>query len=143
MSTVDIDRLIEQNHRMLGEFIRGNLEPAKKFFSHGEDVTLANPFFPVACGWKNVLRTLERAISNFKDGELVGFEPVAKHVTPDLAYTVEVERFKAKVGGGKDLSPVAIRVTSIFRPEEGVWKLVHRHADPIISPQPAESVIEG
>ena len=142
MSAVDFDRLIEQNHQMLGEFIRGNIEPAKKFFSHREDVTLANPFFPVACGWQNVLATLERAILNFKDGQLVGFDPVAKNATPDLAYTVEVERFKAKVGGGKDVSPVAIRVTSIFRPEEGVWKLVHRHADPITSPQPAESVIQ-
>jgi ketosteroid isomerase-like protein len=33
-------------------------------------------------------------------------------------------------------------VTSIFRKEDGVWRLVHRHADPITSPRPAESVIQ-
>jgi ketosteroid isomerase-like protein len=32
-------------------------------------------------------------------------------------------------------------VTSIFRREDGTWKLVHRHADPITAPQSAESVI--
>ena len=30
----------------------------------------------------------------------------------------------------------------VFRPEEdGEWKVVHRHADPITTAQPAESVI--
>jgi hypothetical protein len=35
-----------------------------------------------------------------------------------------------------------VRVTTIFRPEEDTWKAVHRHADPITTPQPAESVIQ-
>ena len=30
----------------------------------------------------------------------------------------------------------------IMRPEDGVWKIVHRHADPITSARPAESVIQ-
>jgi ketosteroid isomerase-like protein len=54
---------------------------------------------------------------------------------------VEVERFRAKVGGREELAPVALRVTSIFRPEDGIWKVVHRHADPITE-QPAESVLQ-
>jgi ketosteroid isomerase-like protein len=67
---------------------------------------------------------------------------VAKHVTPELAYTVEVERYQAKVGGREDITPVALRVTSVFRPEDGTWKVVHRHADPITTARPAESVIQ-
>ena len=53
-----------------------------------------------------------------------------------------IERVKAKVGGRKDITQTALRVTMIFRPEEGVWKVVHRHADPITTAQPAESVIQ-
>jgi ketosteroid isomerase-like protein len=85
---------------------------------------------------------MERAASNYRDGEIVGFENVAKYVTPELAYIVEVERYKAKVGGGEELAPIALRVTSIFRREDGGWKIVHRHADPITTAQPAESVIQ-
>jgi hypothetical protein len=47
-----------------------------------------------------------------------------------------------KVGDTDDLATVALRVTSIFRPEDGSWKIVHRHADPITTPQSPESVIQ-
>jgi ketosteroid isomerase-like protein len=105
-------------------------------------VTLGNPFGPFARGRQNVLSTAEGAASRYRDGEIVGFEPITRHVTADLACIVEVERFRAKVGGSDNLSTIALRVTSIFRPEDGVWKLVHRHADPITTPQPSTSVIE-
>jgi ketosteroid isomerase-like protein len=55
---------------------------------------------------------------------------------------VEVERYRTKVGGSEDITPVTLRVTSILRPEDGTWKIMHRHADPISTPQPAESVIQ-
>ena len=63
-------------------------------------------------------------------------------ITPELAYTVWIERTKAKVGGSEDITPWALRATMIFRPEDGTWKVVHRHADPITTPQPAELVIQ-
>jgi ketosteroid isomerase-like protein len=62
--------------------------------------------------------------------------------TTDLAYIVEVERFKAKLGGREDVIPLAVRTTSILRPEDGTWKVVHRHADPITIVQAPESVIQ-
>jgi len=55
---------------------------------------------------------------------------------------VEVEHFRAKVGDSDDLATIRLRVTSVFRLEDGTWKLVHRHADPITTPQPSESVIQ-
>ena len=65
-------------------------------------------------------------------------------MTPELAYVVQIERAKAKLGAREDITPFALRVTMIFRPEEdGTWKIVHRHADPITTAQPAESVIQN
>ena len=79
---------------------------------------------------------------NYRDGEVVGFENVSTVVTSDLAYILEVESYRARVGGGPDLTPVAVRVTTVFRREDGSWKLLHRHADPITTARPAESVIQ-
>jgi ketosteroid isomerase-like protein len=138
----DLDEVVEESHLALGEIVKRNPEPLKMVYSHREDVTLANPFGPPVRGWEQAAATMERAASNYRDGEIVGFELVAKYANPELAYIVEVERYKAKVGGGEELTPIALRVTSIFRREEGVWKIVHRHADPITTAQPAESVIQ-
>jgi ketosteroid isomerase-like protein len=85
---------------------------------------------------------MERGASQFRDGEMVGFEAIEKYITPELAYVLRVERAKAKVGESEDAAPIALRVTMNFRPEEGTWKVVHRHADPIITRRPAESMIQ-
>jgi ketosteroid isomerase-like protein len=145
MSAVeDVDRLIERFNLAQGELVKGNAEPANELFSHREGVTLANPYGPPVRGWDEVAAVGERAASQFRDGEIVGFETIAKYVTDELAYVVRVERARAKVGGSEDITPITLRVTMIFRPEkEGEWRIVHRHADPITSPQPAQSVIQG
>jgi ketosteroid isomerase-like protein len=138
----DVDELIERYQLGLGDFMKGNPEPVKVLFSHREDVTLANPLGPPAHGWDEVGATIEHAASQFRDGRLVGVEIVEKRVTPEFAYTLWLERAEGKVGGREDVVPATLRVTMIYRPEEGGWKVVHRHADPITAPQPAESVIQ-
>lgn len=139
----DFDDVVEQYHLALNEFFKGNPELIKSFFSHRDDVTLANPLVGLpARGWERVAATLEHASSQFTDGENVGFEPVAKHVSAEFAYDLLIERDKVKVGRSEDRTASALRVTMIFRPEDGAWKVVHRHADPLTTPQPAESVIQ-
>ena len=143
MATVDdLARVIEQFDLAQGELLKGNPEPVKECFSHREDVTLNNPFGPPARGWEQVAEVTERAASQFRDGETGDYETIEKQVAPQLAYVVRVERARAKVGGSEDIVPIALRVTMIFRPEDGEWKIVHRHADPITTAQPAESLIQ-
>ena len=143
MATVDdLDEVIEQCKLALDEFVKGNPEPMQGMFSHRGEVSLANPFGPPAHGWEQVAATMDRAASTLREGGMVAFEEVAKYVTPELAYTVWLERQRAKVGGRQDVTPFTLRVTMIYRPEEGNWKVVHRHADPITSPRPPESVIQ-
>ena len=139
----DVDELIEQYYRAQREFLRGNPQPVKNLFSHREDVTLANPYGPPVRGWDEVAKTIEHAASLRSDGTFVEWQIVAKYVSAELAYVVQIERAEAKIGAREEITPLTVRSTMIFRPEEdGKWKLVHRHADPITTAQPAESVIQ-
>jgi len=141
MSAVeDVDQVIEQYHLALDEFSRGNPDPVKDFYSGRDDVAIANPFFPLTRGREQVVARLERSVQNFRDGE-VGFQNVVKWVSGELACIVELEEWRTKVGGREDVTPFTLRVTTLFRAEGGGWKVVHRHADPITTARPAESVI--
>jgi ketosteroid isomerase-like protein len=130
----DVDELIEQYYRAQREFLRGNPEPVKNLFSHTEDVTLANPYGPPVRGWEKVSKSIEHAASLRSDGTFVEWQIVAKYVSAELAYVVQIERAEARIGAREEITPIAVRSTMIFRPEEGEWKIVHRHADPITTP---------
>jgi ketosteroid isomerase-like protein len=139
----DFDAAVEQYHLAAAEFVRGNPEPYKSRFSQGEDVTVANPFGPPARGWRHVAATMDRASSLWSEGVVISFENVAKYASGDLGYIVEVERFEAKIGGSTEAAPVVLRTTSILRREDGAWRILHRHADPIVTARPAQSVIQS
>ena len=131
-----LQQAIRQYHAAVDEFSRGDPEPAKEIFSHRDDVTLANPWGPAVRGWAYVSEALDAASSKFRDGEVTSFDPVAAYETPELVTILELERWRARVGGRGDISSFDLRVTSTFRREDDTWKIVHRHADPITAPNP-------
>lgn len=139
----DFDQAVEASHRALDEIARGNPDSFFELYSHGDDATLANPYGPPARGWSQIEDAGRRAASNYRDGRALGFDSFARYTTADLGYILEIERFETKVAGSDEVTPVALRVTSIFRLEEGVWKLLHRHADPITTRRPGESVVQA
>ena len=138
-----LDAMVERCHAALGEIVRGNAEPWADVFSREVDVCLGNPFGPFVRGLDDVMSAARSAAERYRDGEVIGFDRIATYEAADLACVVEVERFRARVGDSPDTSPVSLRVTSLYRAEDGEWKLVHRHADPITAPRPAESVVNS
>jgi len=143
VTVYESDLPLEEYHRAGHEITKGNPKVYKSLYSRRDDVTLANPFGPPAVGWSEVSATLDRAAANYRDGEVVGFENVSPVITAELAYTVEVESYRARVGGAAERAPLSVRVTTVFRHEDGDWKVIHRHADPITSARPPASVLDS
>jgi len=136
-------QIIDKYHQALGEFNRGNAKPLLDIFSREEDISLSNPVGPTVMGRSNVVKTAERVASTLREGQATGFENLTRFVSCDFAYMVENEHYLAKVGGKPDFDQIALRVTSIFRMENSGWKMVHRHADPIVMEQPVETMIQA
>lgn len=142
MGATGFDELLVQAKGALRAILNGDPAGYKAIYSEGEDITLGNPFGGFGRGKAAVYEQLERAASYYRDGELVSVETIAKDAGEDLAYSVEIERVRAKVAGQDDPSDVAVRVTCVYRREPDGWKLLHRHADPRVGRQSAESVIQ-
>ncbi len=130
----DLQQVMEQDHRAGDAFHQGDPEPKKKMFSRRDDVTLANPLGLTSRGWNEVEKTMESAASRYRDGEGIRYERISEFATADLAYMVEFERSRVKVGSADEMASVSLRVTTIFRREDGEWKIVHRHAERMTPP---------
>ena len=130
---MDIQLIIEEYHRAVDVFSRGNPEPVKKLYSQLDDSMLANPFGSTVKGWDRVSQALDFASSQFRDGEVKSFETIVAYQTNDLVTMFEIERWESKVGGKQEISSFNLRVTTTFRKEQNNWKLIHRHADHISS----------
>jgi hypothetical protein len=137
-----LDAFIERYHAALDQFVTGDPEPNKRLFSHSDETTLANPLGVIARGWEQVSPAMDRAASGLRDGEPASYEIIARHEGPELAFLMQTERFRARIGGAEEPSWVTLRTTSILTREGESWKVVLRHADPIGSPRPPESLIE-
>ncbi len=133
MSTQDFEVMVEKTHLALKEFFKGKSKSYSKLFSSAQDISLLGAQGGIAVGAKEVAQHLTTRASWFQAGENVSWERLVKVSTPDLSYLVEVERFDAKVGDTDEIIHVALRVTTIFRRENGQWKVIHRQGDPLVS----------
>ncbi len=138
----DLAQAIEQYHRALQAYVAGDVEPVMQLFSRRDDVTLANPLGPPVRGWNQVEEAGRRAAAQVREGEANHFERISEFATADLGYIVEIHRGRAKLGGLAERAPFALRITTIFRREDGEWRIAHRHADPITTPRPITSVVQ-
>jgi ketosteroid isomerase-like protein len=139
----DLQKAIEQYRRAQKEFVRGNPGPFKEICSHADDVTIAGGWGGVEKGWAaQVEKRYDWASARFaSDDDERQTENISLVATPEMAYAVDIERSKVRLAGSSEVRALALRVTTIFRREDGQWKLVHRHADPLVDVQPAASIL--
>jgi ketosteroid isomerase-like protein len=138
----DFDSAVEAYRQAVGQYLKGDPKPAMELFSRRDDVTLANPLGPPHRGPTEVARAAAEGAAQVSEGSVRGFEEVSRYSTPDLGYIVQIERAEARLGGSGNISPIALRVTMIFRREGNTWKVAHRHADPITTARPISTVVE-
>ncbi|MDQ0690225.1 nuclear transport factor 2 family protein [Arthrobacter sp. W4I7] len=130
---MDFDAVLAQYHDALDAFAKGDARDIKRLYSHRDDVVLANPFGPAVQGWAHAEARLDFAVARFRDGECSSYDSLFRLVSDDMAVLHELEHWKAKVSGRSISTPFVLRVTTVFRREDGTWLVVLRHADPISS----------
>lgn len=112
-------------------YCNGESSPFKALWSQANDVTIMGGWGSYEQSWAQVAPRLEWAAARFLEGKGT-FETLAEGVDENIAYTVWIEHYDARVQGSDVVRPIALRVTHIYRREDGIWKIIHRHADAIM-----------
>ncbi|KQV88963.1 nuclear transport factor 2 family protein [Pelomonas sp. Root1237] len=60
------------------------------------------------------------------------FHSAADH---EVGYWTGLQHARVQIKGKDELLSMTLRVTEVFRREDGEWKIVHRHADMLAEPQ--------
>ena len=114
----------------------GDVGPRLAMWSHGDPVTLFGGVMG-GSGWAEIEPIFQRLGASFSDCQSYEHEVIAAEANDDLAFTVAFEHTTASINRGQPMEYV-LRVTTVFRREDGEWKVVHRHADPLGSPPAAD-----
>jgi ketosteroid isomerase-like protein len=133
VSDADVAELVDLMRDAASAYIGGDIRRYFDLMQHADDFTLMDPFGGEI--QRHTPVTDERVAdleALFHDGECT-LEVVETYASGNLAVLVVVERQQGEVGPSprQDWS---LRVTLVFRREDGVWHLVHRHADPLVHP---------
>ena len=125
----DLIDLIAQFDVFANAYLRGEVRRCLEIFGHADDFTLFPPYGEAIHG-ADVSDEAIAITSDYFRGGQAALEVHAAHRSGDLAVLALVERQHGVIGDYPD-QDLSLRVTMVFRRENGRWLLVHRHADPL------------
>ena len=128
----ELDELASRTAEATSALIRGDARRYFTLVSHAEDFTLMSPWGgDPSRGFDDSDEAVEALAQFFRSGEAT-LDVVQSYASGDLAVLVLIERQRGEIGElpEQDLS---LRVTLVFRRSADTdWRLVHRHADPLV-----------
>jgi len=129
----EVADLIQRAAQAASAIIRGDSRTYFRLLPHADDYVLMAPWGgEPRRGVDTSEEALEALAAFFRGGE-AELEVVQSYASSEIVVLAVIERQHGKVGSlaEQDLS---LRVTLVFRRDASEWRLVHRHADPLVHP---------
>lgn len=124
-----VEQADDQFFAALNDMFVGSLDTMNALWSHADDVVYMGPAGVFLVGWTSVLEDWEKQAALKLGGEI----HVTKRQTT-LGQDVSVVHNIAK---GSNTDPdgnvveISTRGTNVYRREDGAWKLIAHHSDPL------------
>jgi uncharacterized protein (TIGR02246 family) len=111
----------------LNAMLAGDPAPFADIYSHSEDVSYMSAEGGLRVGWEATWRDWQAQAKLARGGHM---EEVENHITVDgdMAVVQFIEKGIINNSEGKEVEQLA-RETSVYRREDGIWKMIAHHAD--------------
>jgi ketosteroid isomerase-like protein len=106
----------------------GDANPRRALWSGNEPVSILGAWRN-AYGLHEVADAFDFLERSFSDCTSYSFDLQAFDVVGDMAFTAGLEHVSTSVDGQP--RTYTLRVTQVYRREDGEWKVAHRHADTV------------
>ena len=110
-------------------YVTGDPQPLGDIVAQDGAATFFGPRGGQVSGAKEVWHRYETDASAFAPGGRTNFEILDMAAGDDVAYWVGLQRASVVMGDAAEPAPMDLRITEVFRRENGTWRMVHRHAD--------------
>jgi ketosteroid isomerase-like protein len=128
----DFEQFMRQREAAALAYVNGDPEVLGRLTANNDPATFFSPRGDVVQGTKTVAARYASDAAAFAAGNENSLEILHMGASDAIAYWVGIQRSDVHLQGKADAVPFRLRVTEIFRREGDEWKLLHRHADPLV-----------
>jgi ketosteroid isomerase-like protein len=132
MPTSPVAALIERSAAANAALMRGDVDGYRALVPLTSDFTLMSPFGGAPTHGADMSGERWKAMGRFFRNGTLEQEVVQAYASADMVVLAVIERARVEVGG-LPAQDWALRVTLVYRREDGEWRLAHRHADPLVA----------
>ena len=128
----DFEQFLQRRAEAARAYVSGDAAPLDRITAHEGSATFFAPRGGSVQGAQEVCSTYQHDAAAFAPGGESRFEIFQLAASDGLAYWVGLQQATAHMRGRTEAVPFNLRVTEVFRREGDDWRLVHRHADPLV-----------
>lgn len=116
----------------LAALVAGDPQPYQGLWARTPQVSLLGAFGGAAVGWTQVRDRLAAVAEAYEGGAYECFEYLVEEVDDEQAHTVHLEAIRCRAATGEEVVRRR-RVTKVYRRGVQGWRIVHMHADPLVT----------
>ncbi|RWX68881.1 NAD(P)H-dependent oxidoreductase [Mesorhizobium sp. M4B.F.Ca.ET.089.01.1.1] len=124
------EAFMRQREKIAEDYVNGDAKSLEAIVTHAEPATFFSPRGDHLQGANAVASRYERDARSFHEGGSTDLEVLQSSASGGLAFWTGLQHAEARMGKNGETTAMTLRVTEVFRFEDGAFRLVHRHADP-------------